>query len=74
MPGIAPLLPAAHHDLKARNFVRFFNGHYKVIDFDARCFADGQVGKGILLRLCPPMCTAVLQNALPGHHTCLDLQ
>jgi serine/threonine protein kinase len=49
---------AAHHDLKARNFVRFFNGHCKLIDFDnSRCFADEQVT--FFKQFCVLLCIAV---------------
>lgn len=28
------MLDLVHHDLKAKNFVRFFDGRYRLVDFD----------------------------------------
>lgn len=43
-----------HHDLKARNFVRFFDGRFKLVDFD-NCRETGKEAMGnTSIEICPP--------------------
>lgn len=50
-----------HHDLKAKNFVRFFDGRYCLVDFD-NCRTGEKQDMGLTtLEICPPEVTSLWQ-------------
>ena len=43
-----------HHDLKARNMVRFYDGRFRLIDFDQARLAGKQDMGSTSIEICPP--------------------
>lgn len=46
--------PQVHHDLKAKNFVRFFDGRYCLVDFDNCRTVNKQDMGNTTMEICPP--------------------
>jgi len=68
------LLDLVHHDLKAKNFVRFFDGRYRLVDFDnTRTANEGWMGNTTLEICAPEMAVALLRNERLHSATSMDI-